>query len=104
MDSKPLESINQGKNLRFINNLSKNKLYGKFTSGGKSISGYNSGEELTIRSFLKGLLSTPPKFNLNRDGFYNYTDIVDYLKEFNPKIKISESELALIKHKVKGMN
>lgn len=101
VDSKPLEDINQGKNLRYISQLSKRKLYGKYISSGKALNSYGSKVEIAVRNFLKGLLSTPPKFNLNRNDFFTYCSIVEFIKSFNSEIKITESELALMQHRVK---
>ena len=98
VDSHPLENINQGKNLRFIGRMYKNKLYGKHTSVLQSVKKYKNKEEMVIRNFLKGLLSTPPKFNLNRRVLLGYKDIVEYMLSYNPSLKITVSSLAYLKH------
>jgi hypothetical protein len=100
VDSKPLEDIIQGQNLRFISRLSKNKLYGKFTSPGKSMRVYKNNEEIVIRNFLKGLLSTPPLFNLNRSGFLTYEEILDFINHYNPSIKVTVGMLSNLKWRV----
>jgi transposase len=99
MDSKPLENINQGQNLRFISKIAKTKLYGRYTSG-KKLSNYKSKEEIVERNFLKGLLSKPPLFNLHRNELKRYKDIVEWLKEYNPKTKVTEDSLSYLKSKV----
>jgi hypothetical protein len=93
----------QGKNLRFIGRMSKNKLYAKYTSEVRSkvkIS-KNKEEELLVRSFLKGLLSTPPRYNLNRLELLTYSEIVAYIQRYNPSIKITENTLAILKTRLK---
>jgi len=83
--------------------MSKNKVYAKFTSEVKSkenIKSKNKEEESIIRTFIKGLLSTPPKYKLNRLELVSYAEIVDYVHKFNPSIKISESALAVIKQRI----
>lgn len=103
IDSKPLTSVSQGKNLRFISRLSKNKLYAKYTSEGKSkisISSRNKEEEVIVRTFIKGLLSTPPRYKLNRLELISYTDIIDYIQKYNPLIKITENSLAVLKLRI----
>lgn len=101
VDSKPLEGINQGKNLRYISQISKRQLYGKYISSGKVLKSYGSKDEIAIRNFLKGLLSTPPKFNLNRNDFYTYGSIVEFIKRFNSEIELKENELALMQYRLK---
>jgi len=99
MDSKPLVNINQGQNLRFISKIAKTKLYGRYTSG-KKLSKYKSKEEIVERNFLNALLSKPPLFNLHRNELKRYKDIVEWLKEYNPKTKVTEDSLSYLKSKV----
>jgi len=42
VDSKPLEDINHGQNLRFIARLCKQPLFGKDSAGGRILAIYNS--------------------------------------------------------------
>jgi hypothetical protein len=103
IDSKPLTNVSHGKNLRFIGRLSKNKQYAKYLSGVKSkenISSSNKEEEVIVRTFIKGLLSTPPKYNLNRFELKSYRDIVEYIHQYNPLIKLSESALAMVQRRI----
>ena len=103
VDSKPLDNIEEGKNLRGISRLYKAKLYGKYTSEGKGISSYRNSEEIVIRNFLKALLSTPPLFNLSREDFYSYSSIIEYIKTYNPKIDLNQDKLAYIKKRGEGV-
>jgi hypothetical protein len=99
-----LVEVSQGKNLRFISRLSKNKLYAKYTSEVKSkelIRSKNQEEERIVRCFIKGLLSTPPKYNLNRLDLISYLDIVEYIHSYNPLIKITENTLSILKSRLK---
>ena len=104
IDSNPLIDINQGKNLRFIGRLSKSIPYAKYTSAGKSLSKYKNQDEIAVRNFLKGLLSTPPMFNLNREEFYGYQSIIDFVKNYSSTINITDESLAKIKQRVSKKN
>jgi hypothetical protein len=100
VDSTPLTTVTQGKNLRFIARMSKAMLYSKY-SGGPSVSGYKSNEEIAVRNFLKGLLSTPPMFRLHRNELVSYPLILEFLQGYNSKLKYSENRLARIKSRQK---
>lgn len=100
VDSKPLRDIKHGQNLRAISKISKNKLFGKYTSGGTNERKYSRVEDVAVRNFLKGLLSTPPLFNLNRDNFYGYPSIVEYIKTYDSSIKLTCPALAVIQYRV----
>jgi len=41
---------------------------------------------------------------LNSVDFYSYITIVDYIKQYNPKIKLKEKDLSLIHNKVNECN
>jgi hypothetical protein len=103
IDSKPLTTISHGKNLRFISRLSKNKLYAKYlgVKRKENISSSNKEEEVIVRTFIKGLLSTPPKYNLNRFKVKTYREIIDYIHQYNPSIKLNESALAMVQRRIK---
>jgi hypothetical protein len=101
VDSKPLEEINQGKNLRFIARLCKNKQYGKYTNIERGVNLYKDNTEIAIRKFLVGLLSTPPRFNLNRESFYSYASILEYLSIFNPASQLTVRDISVLQNRVK---
>ena len=98
VDSIPLETVTQGKNLRFIGRMSKTKLYGKYTSEGRGKS--KTKEDMIVRYFIYGLLSQPPKFKLNRNELKSYQLIAEFLHSFNPQLKISASGLAKLKYRI----
>jgi len=100
IDSKPLQDINHGQNLRYISKLCKSNLYGKYISGGTNERKYKSLEEVVVRNFLKGLLSKPPMFNLYRDCFYSYANIIEYIKGYNPSIKLTGPGLAVLQQRI----
>ena len=102
MDSKPLEDITQGQNLRFIGRICKNKQYGKYINSGKGLRKYRGKDEIAVRNFLKALLSTPPLFNLSRDGFYSIESIIEFIHCFNPSIKLTKSGLGVLQQRVKS--
>lgn len=98
LDSKPLMHIKHGENLRFISKLTKISQYSKFSSSGVT-SRYKKSDELAITNFIKALVSEPPLFKLHRVGLEKYSDIIDYLKAFNPSINISKNRIAYLKSK-----
>jgi hypothetical protein len=100
VDSQPLKDISEGKNLRYISQLVKRKEYGKYISLGKGFNSYACKDEIAVRNFLKGLLSTPPKYNLNRSDFISYASIVEFVKGFDSGIKVTESGLALMQFRL----
>lgn len=102
IDSQPLKSIAQGRNLRTITKISKTKAFGRYNSVGKSKNKYKNTEEVAVRHFLKGLLSTPPLYNITCSDLYGYQSIVDYVKGYNPSIPVSKSGLAMLKLRIKA--
>lgn len=99
LDSKPLENVVHGENLRFISRMYKNKIYGKFTNVNNGANKYKCKEEIAVRNFIKGLLANPPMFNLNPKEFNSYREIIDYVKAYNPLLRFSEVGLSQYKHK-----
>jgi hypothetical protein len=98
LDSNPLNSVSQGENLRFISKLPKLKQYTRFSNlVVNNAARYKSVEDLAVINFVKGLLISPPMFNLHRVGLEEYKDIVAYLKAYNPKIKLNEKGIAVLK-------
>jgi hypothetical protein len=96
VDSRPLDNTSEGENLRCISRMYKTKLYGKYNTVTRPNKYKNPGE-IAVRHFLKGLLSSPPKFNLQTDAFCSYKDIIEFIKEYNPSIKFSANSLSLYK-------
>ena len=103
IDSLPLDDVTQGKNLRCIARMSKARLYSKYSGGtsGSKATPYKSNVDVAVRKFLKGLLSTPPCFNLHRGGLSTYPLIIEYLQNYNTTLIYKESTLAVIKHRCK---
>ena len=99
LDSKPLISVSQGENLRFISKLPKVKQYQKYSNTGIVANKYNQNEDLVIKNFVKALLTTPPMFKLHRVGLENYKDIVAFIKGFKPNLKIDVNAIAVLKNR-----
>ena len=99
VDSRPLVDVREGENLRFISRMYKNKLYGKFSGVSTGINKYTCTEEIAVRNFLKGLLSTPPMFNLHPGSFYDYKEIITFVKNYNPSLRVSVSSLSNYKNR-----
>jgi hypothetical protein len=83
--------------------MSKARLYSKYSGGtsGSKATPYKSNVDVAVRKFLKGLLSTPPCFNLHRGGLSTYPLIIEYLQNYNTTLIYKESTLAVIKHRCK---
>jgi len=103
IDSKPLLDLEQGHNLRVIGRLAKNKLFGKFTSAGRRKRKYKNAKEVVVRNFIKGLVSTPPLFNLKRSELFTNKCIIDYINAYDPTIKISENSISQLKRYVSSV-
>lgn len=97
LDSKPVRSIEEAANLRFISKINKTGLYSKQTSVGGSTNSYRTYEDLAVRNFIKGLLSNPPKFNLNRNELDSYQKIIDFVRVYNPRLKYTAASISNLK-------
>jgi hypothetical protein len=99
VDSKPLTQVKQAENMRYIGSLYKKKMYSKFVSGGESVivNRYKDKSEIAIRNFLKGVVSSPPLFNLPSNVFKTNIDLVNFVKDYNPSIRICVKRISLYK-------
>lgn len=97
IDSKPLQNVKEGENLRYISGVYKKKLYGKYTSVGNRGGKYNFFEEIAIRNFVKIILTNPSLFNLSKDAFFNTKDLIDFITTYNPRIKYNDVILSQYK-------
>lgn len=77
--TRPGESVEEIRKLRNIFAIPKTSAYSQ-RSGSSVKSVYKDYTELAIRSFIKGSVSTPPKFNL--PGFENYEALIEFIKEY----------------------
>jgi hypothetical protein len=96
LDSKPVHDVEHCKNLRYMSKLQKLSIYQK-QSNTLSDNKYKDYTYLAIRNCIKGLLSTPPKYNL--DNNLSYSEIIDLIKEFDSKIKISKHSISKFKNR-----
>jgi hypothetical protein len=97
LDSKPVLNVEYCENLRNMSKLHKLFIYQKQSntlSGNK----YKDYTDLAIRNFVKGLLSTPPKYNLD-NNYLSYSDIINLIKEFDSKVKISKHSISKLKNR-----
>ena len=53
-----------------------------------------------MRNFVKGLVSSPPKFNLPRQEFNTNIEILEFVKAYNPEIQLSVERVSLYKNRV----
>ena len=96
-DSKPVPSVGYCNNLRSLAKLPRSVVYNQYSSTIR-VNKYKNHTDLAIRSFLKGLLSHPPRFGLVND-FENYTEIVNFIKKFDPSVRISKSSISNLKNR-----
>lgn len=99
LDSKPVITVETASNLRFISKINKTGLYSKQTSAGSKNSSYRTYEDLAVRNFIKGLLSTPPKFNLNRTELDSYRKIIDFIQAYEPRMKYTVASISALKNR-----
>ena len=95
-DSKPLQNVEHGKNLRYIASVHKKKLYGKYTNS-SSRGKYVDRGEIAVRNFLKGLFATPPLFNLTTDVFLTRLEVLEFLQNYQKDYKYTYTDLARYK-------
>jgi len=96
-DSLPVTNYEMCKKLRFLGSLSKTKHYYKYDSTSKSYK-YRNTKSIAIRSFIRGLLASPPKFNLCND-FTSYQEIIDFIRVYDPSFKITKAMISNLKNR-----
>lgn len=85
LDSVPFESVKEVLAVRRINRYHKQTYFCKHVAPGVK-NRYKDYTDLAVRNFVKGLLSSPPKYNLKREGeLCTYNGIVEYLKVYEKK-------------------
>lgn len=97
LDSNPLPNKEFCKTLRYLSKIHKQSLYNKNTSissGNK----YKNYTDLAVRNFIKGLLSNPQKYNLSAE-VSSYSEIIDFVKGFDDKIKVSKDSISKLKNR-----
>lgn len=88
--------------IRKLARITHTQPYSRLTSI-KSQNKYRNHTELAIRTFIKGLLSDPPMFNLEND-FANYQEIIDFVALYTktsefPSIRYTVNSLASLKRR-----
>jgi hypothetical protein len=97
LDSKPVKSIEESRNLRNISKIHKIKLYNKETTA-LSSNTYKDYSDLAIRNFIKGLLSEPRLYNLD-DSLKTYSDIIEFINGYKGSKKITKSSISHLKNR-----
>lgn len=96
LDSDPVESILQCASMRALSKIHKQKVYNRQSSV-KSSSLYSSKLELAVRNFVKGLLASPPKYNLMRGGM-SYVEIIMFINGYK-KTKMTVDSISKLKNR-----
>jgi hypothetical protein len=96
LDSKPLNTVEEGSLIRYISKLPKVNLYSKNINNQTS-GKYANKLDLAVRNFIRALVKN--ELNLNSDSFDCYKDIVAYIKNYNSNISISENIISQLKRR-----
>jgi len=95
-DSKPVVDTLQCASMRSLSKIHKEKVYNRQSSV-KSSNTYNDKLDLAVRNFVKGLLATPPKYNLSRDGM-TYLEIIEFINRYK-KTKMTVYSISKLKNR-----
>ena len=86
--------------MRSVGSLYKEKGYSKYVNGGVSMTKkYKDKTDIAVRNFLKGLVSSPPLFNLPASVFETDKEIVEYVKSYKSSVKIGVERVSLYRHR-----
>lgn len=94
--SRPLNDVSEGSLLRGVGKILKTNHYNtdkKFEKAGR----YKSIIEIAIRNFIKALLKN--ELNLRFEEFKNYTELIDYIHEFNDSLSLSRHYISVLKNR-----
>lgn len=95
-DSKPLITVDEGSLLRSIGKLPKTSLYAKNLSNNTS-GKYKNKRDIMVRNFVRALLNN--MFNLRIDEFKSYKEIVNFLKDYDDDIYLTENIISQLKRR-----
>jgi hypothetical protein len=95
-DSAPLKNVEEVSLLRYISNLPKTKGYSRNLSSSDS-GKYKNSLDLVVRNFVRALLNN--LCGLDVKVFKNYSQIVNFLKEYDNKAAISENVISQLKRR-----
>lgn len=104
LDSKPLNSIEECKQIRFISKIQRTSVYTKYKNknkSGLSESVYKQFLDLAVKNFIKGFLNKEPLFGLQGNEFKNYKELKYFIHAYEPakNISISTQSLSNLKHR-----
>lgn len=98
VDSKPVTLVKQAENMRYIGSLYKKKTYSRYLSvGGVMVNRYKDKTDIAIRNFVKGLVSTPPLYNLPPNVFLTNIEVVKFVKGYKPSVSLGVERVSLYK-------
>jgi hypothetical protein len=96
LNSLPVPNKEYCATLRYVSKVHKTRIYHKNTSsrlGNK----YRNYTELAIRTFLKGIFAD--KYNIDKSLFSSYNDIIDFIKNYDNKARVSKQGLSSLKNR-----
>jgi hypothetical protein len=98
LDSKPVQDIDQAELLRFLGKLPRKTMYEKNTTSVNSYkSTYKNTIDVVARNFIRSYLSGD--LNLDNKYFKNYTELAEFVNNFDNSLKITPNIIAQLKRR-----
>lgn len=98
LDSKPVQDIDQAELLRFLGKLPRKTMYEKNTTSVNSYkSTYKNTIDVVARNFIRNYLSGD--LNLDNKYFKNYTELAEFVNNFDNSLKITPNIIAQLKRR-----
>jgi hypothetical protein len=100
LDSKPLNTVEQGVNSRYLSKMQWTNLYNKNTTMKKG-SVYKNQLDIAVRNFIKGYFSPTPLFSLKGTEFKNHKELLQFIQNFPDasSLKISVNSISKLKNR-----
>ena len=100
LDSKPLRDINHCRTMRFISKFPLTIPFNKNnTNRAKTL--YKTNIEVGVRNFIKAYYSMNERFGLNGNEFRFASNLIDFIKGFEPakNVKVSRNSISKLKNR-----
>jgi hypothetical protein len=98
LDSKPVQDIDQAELLRFLGKLPRKTMYEKNTTSVNSYKNtYKNTIDVVARNFIRNYLSGD--LNLDNKYFKNYTELAEFVNNFDNSLKITPNIIAQLKRR-----
>jgi hypothetical protein len=98
LDSKPVQNIDQAELFRFLGKLPRKTMYEKNTTSVNSYKNtYKNTIDVVARNFIRNYLSGD--LNLDNKYFKNYTELAEFVNNFDNSLKITPNIIAQLKRR-----